>query len=249
MWREAQDAFAAALRRPDSPPPAGVVGGDGRFDVYRNNVAASLRDALAEAYPVVKALVGDEFFAAMAWQYIRSHLPSTPVLLDYGRGFPCFIAGFAPADKVPYLADVARLERLWLAAYHAEDAAPSTVGALAAVAPADMDALHIRTHPSLGLLRSGWPVASIWRAHQGGGTPDLSGIARAPEHVRVVRPGLEVSVSVLSEPAFDLLARLGAGVPLGAALAAFDGTDGDDPSAALMELFQAGCVRALQRED
>ncbi|MEI8634117.1 DNA-binding domain-containing protein [Vibrio sp. PP-XX7] len=41
-----------------------------RFSVYRNNVFSSLIDVLGEIYPICKMVVGDEFFAALAYQYV-----------------------------------------------------------------------------------------------------------------------------------------------------------------------------------
>ena len=62
-----QTTFQAAMLDPAAPVPTGLVNPDGaaaskRFDVYRNNVAVSLSDALEAAFPVVRKLVGDEFF-------------------------------------------------------------------------------------------------------------------------------------------------------------------------------------------
>ena len=66
-----QAAFAAALLDPQRPCPEGLFSANGadpasRFAVYRNNVQSSLINALADSYPVVLQLVGDEFFRAMA---------------------------------------------------------------------------------------------------------------------------------------------------------------------------------------
>ena len=54
-------AFAAALRAPTFACPPGLTawnGSDpaGRFAIYRNNHLVSLVDALADSYPVVRAL-------------------------------------------------------------------------------------------------------------------------------------------------------------------------------------------------
>ncbi len=94
-----------------------------RFAVYRNNVMVSLIDALADTYPVTQALVGEEFFRAMAGVFARSRPPRSPVMAHYGEGFAGFIEDFQPAAGLPYLADVARLELLRVQAYHAADAA------------------------------------------------------------------------------------------------------------------------------
>lgn len=243
MWPETQSAFAAAVRTSDRVKPAAVVGDAARFAVYRNNVAVSLRKALAETFPVVKALVGDEFFDAMAQVYVRGHLPQTPVLLHYGRTFADFIEGFEPASDVPYLADVARLERLWLDAYHAADATPADISILEDVPADNLDRAVIKAHPSLGVLCSAWPVYSIWRAHQQNDAPDLSAIAFGPEAVCVVRPHLEVQVTCLPAAAAIFIKAVLAGKPLDLAIDALP--EGADASALLLHVFQSGAVAGI----
>ena len=128
-WHDVQREFADRLYRPDAPAPSAIAptrAGQSlkRFNVYRNNSAQSVAEALGAAYPVVRRLVGDAFFMAMARVFIGQNVPKSPVMLTYGTNFPEFITGFAPAVSVPYLADVARFEQAWLSAYHAEDREP-----------------------------------------------------------------------------------------------------------------------------
>ena len=156
---DVQADFAAALRDPAIPPPAGVVGPDGgpaprRFAVYRNNVLVALGNALAGAFPAVGRIVGEEFFRAMARNYVLETPPTSPVLLDYGVTFPDFIAGFEPAASLPYLPDVARLERAWREAYHAADAKPLGPADLAGIPPEDLPDAVFSLHPSLRIVPS-----------------------------------------------------------------------------------------------
>ena len=121
------DVFASALLSPDESCPQGLFSYNGadpasRFAVYRNNVHSSLINALAAGYPVTLQLVGDEFFRAMAGVYVQGFPPTSALINEYGGDLADFIQGFAPAASVPYLADVARLERLRVRAYHAADA-------------------------------------------------------------------------------------------------------------------------------
>lgn len=238
MWPDLHRDFARAVLAAVAPMPAGIIGDAVRFDVYRNTVATSRRRALADIYPVVGALVGGEFFNAMADAYTEITLPSTPVLADYGRDFADFIGGFAPAASVPYLPDVARLERLWLDVYHAADASPLAVDALAAVAPDLVDGLRLELHPSVAVLVSDWPAASIWQAHQGTDTPDLSVVEFKPETALLVRPNMDVRVRALTPVTATLVRGLQAGHPLGRALESVDG----DVSSALAELFAVGAI-------
>lgn len=114
MPAPSEAAMAAALFDPALPAPGGP-----RFAVHRNNVVAGLIGALGEACPAVKKLVGEAFFTAAASLFVRAFPPKSPVMLLYGEGFPGWIGAFPPAAHVPYLEDVARLERAWLEAFHA----------------------------------------------------------------------------------------------------------------------------------
>ena len=46
------------------------------------------------------------------------------ILADYGSDFAGFLAAEEATHGLPYLADVARIERAWVEAYHAPDAVP-----------------------------------------------------------------------------------------------------------------------------
>ena len=91
--------FARALLDPALPCPDGLRAHNGsdpavRFAVYRNNVVTSLVDALADGFPVVRQLVGDEFFTAMARVHVARHPPRSAVLSDWGDAFAAFIDDF-----------------------------------------------------------------------------------------------------------------------------------------------------------
>ena len=71
----------------------------------------------------------------MARFHVRATPPTSPLLFEYGRDFPAFIEAYEYAQAMPWLADVARIERAWLDAYHAADAAPISAETLAAIPP------------------------------------------------------------------------------------------------------------------
>lgn len=83
---------------------------ESRLKVYRNNTFSNLRAALADVYPVILRLVGEDFFKHAATHFIRAHPSTSGDLNDYGGGFGEFLAAFPPAAELPYLCDVARLE-------------------------------------------------------------------------------------------------------------------------------------------
>lgn len=216
-----------------------------RFDVYRNNVYASLIDVLAGRFPMGQRLVGEEFFRAMARVYVEREPPRSPVLLRYGAGFADFVADFPPAAPVPYLADVARLEWAWHAAYHAPDATPLT---LAELADAAHGAEHtpLTLHPSLHVVRSAYPVVTIWRLAARKGEDEPARLPAGGEDALVVRPHLDVEVRRLTDGGAAFVLALQSGVTLHeAAAAALHAAPDFDLKRNLAGLFSGGAIAGV----
>lgn len=203
----AQSEWAAALLDPALPKPAGLRCWNGsdpkrRFDVYRNNVVSTLVDSLAASFPVTLQLVGEEFFRAMAAEYVRRQPPQNPILAHYGDALPAFIATFPPAGPVPYLADVARLEAARIRAYYAADDAVLTGEVMVPLVARSLtlNRLYFRMHPAAALVSSPHAFVSLWAAHQQPEV-DLTGIdLREPEHALVTRAGQDVHVVAVDAP-------------------------------------------------
>ncbi len=246
----AQDAFAAALLDPARPAPAGLTDPAGRpagarFDVYRNNVAASLTAALETGFPVLRRLLGAEFFAAMAGVFLRAHPPRGRLLMTYGTAMPGFLEAFPPVAHLPYLPDVAQLELARRQAYHAADAAPLDAGALAALPPDRLTAARLRLAPALRLVRSDWPVAAIWHANT---TPGAPPPGTGAQDALVTRPGYDPEVAALGPGEGAFVAALMAGAHLGAAHEAGAATPGFDLTQALGRLLAGGAITGIEEE-
>ena len=244
-----QDAFARALADPALPVPAGVTTARGkpdekRFAVYRNNVAVALGRALASRFPVVARLVGEEFFAGMAKAYIAVRKPASPLIFAYGDDFADFIGGFEPAASLPYLADVARLEAAWTRAYHAADAEPLEISALAALDGDRLAASRLVPHPAAMLLRSRFPIGGIWQAHQHGG--DGAGSFGGVECVLVARPEFDVQVHVLPAQDAAFAEALLAGAVIGEAAERGSAERGFDFGVALVGLIGLGAFAGVE---
>ncbi len=254
-----QHEFAAALLVPAMSVPAGLRGGgrqghERRFAVHRNNVVVSLVDALAGTFPVCQALVGEEFFRAMARERVLADPPRSPVLTDYAQGFPDFVAGFPQAASVAYLADVARIEALRVRAYHAVDAppVPAAMYRELVASPEMLDTARLTLHPACHWLRSRHAAYSIWRAHQGLedlSSADLDGIdVDHAEDVLVVRPAFDVVVTALPRGAIEFLEALRVGNALATAFTAAQAAVDDIDSGALFALLlQHGLAVVVDR--
>ncbi|WP_367847934.1 DUF2063 domain-containing protein [Rhodoferax sp. WC2427] len=218
-----QTTFAAAVLDPALPAPTGLRVWNGsdpaaRFAIYRNNLAVSLVDALADTFPAVQELVGGDFFRAMARLYVQAHPPHTRAMAWYGAGFAAFVDNFGPAASVPYLADVARLEMGRVRAYHAADVdavAPQALQA-ALADPQQLAQLRLDLHPSLQVIASRFAVFSLWAAHRGAlQAADVD--PALPQTALVSRRGLDVEVLEVSAAAGAFITALQQGCSLLAA--------------------------------
>src|SRR3984885_14815671 len=161
--------LAPGLTDPGYAVPQAVTGPDGkaaakRYNIYRNNVTVSLIDALAAIFPATERITGVEFFRAMARFHIRATPPISPLLFEYGRDFPDFIERYEHARSVPWLADVARIERAWLDAYHAADVETLNPQVLASITPERLSRAIFVPHPAVRIVRSEYPAVSIFAA-------------------------------------------------------------------------------------
>lgn len=193
-----------------------------RLAVYRNNYREGLTDALQAVYPTVLRLVGNDFFRHAAHNYIAAHPPASGNLHDYGGEMAAFLASFAPAASLPYLADMARLEWAWHEVFHAA-AVPGAdpAQALRRLAQLPLPARAAAVfgwQPAARLVASPHPVFSIWRANLED-DPPLVRLDAGGEQVLVAQRG-DVLVERLDAAEHALLAALRDGQRLGDALAA-----------------------------
>jgi len=197
-----QHVFSRALLDGELPVPEQLLQPNGkparqRFGVYRNNVISSLVEAMLVGFPVVSRLLGDEYFRALAAEFVRQHPPSSPVLSLYGGQFPDFLTQFEPLAGYPYLPDIAKLELGRRNSHNAADLSVTAAEQLAAIAPDLLMAAAPVAHPSLFLLRSRWPVHEIWASQQGDADNQKADMNVGAQTVMVVRPEMQVQQYLL----------------------------------------------------
>ena len=232
--REFHAAFAAAISEPVHGPRA----------IYRNTVTAGACEALAANFPVTRALLGDEMFAAVAADHAFASPPDSPVLAHYGAAFAEWIEDQPWAVHYAYLSDIARVERLHLEALFAADATPLDPAALANLGPREWTHARLTLHPATRFGCSPWPAASLWLAHRA--AADLAAVGWRPECFLVTRPGDAVWVERLDPPGHRLLLALGRGETVAAAVdAVLTAFPGADIAAAFTLLLNRGAFCAL----
>jgi hypothetical protein len=219
-----------------------------RLDVYRNNIRAFRMRAIENAFPVVRQITGDEFFAGLAREYAQRFDSADGDLNLYGEGFSGFVAGFEHTQDLPYLADVARMEWLAHRAYFARDCAPLDLARLGQVPPAQQAALRFELNPAAAILQSAYPLARIWEVHQNAftGTQKVE-FSNGPHYALVYRAGFDVAVGALGPGEYAFLQALLSGTTLEIALSqALTMSSEFDIGAALRDAVARAVIVALK---
>lgn len=208
---------------------------------------ASAAKALGLVHPVLRLIVGDEFFAGLARTFWRTHPPHSGNLNECGEGFAAFLAQFEPVRELPYLPDVVRLELQVHRAYGAADHRPVSVQVLAGAAHADLAARRLRPQAALALFASAWPVASIWQQHQADHVGPLDIDLAMAERVLVFRDALQVRVQAVDAAEFAFWWACQEGCALAEAIGrAIDADPAFDPLGVMQRAFMRGLVVAFE---
>ncbi|MDX8386089.1 MAG: DNA-binding domain-containing protein [Gallionella sp.] len=233
-WSETLKEFSAAIRT-GADMPSDVLADTGYpaergIEVYRNNYRGNLHDTLAAVYPVVRQLVGDEFFRMMAKKFIEGHPSRSGNLHDYGSELAEFLEHFEPTTQLAYLPGMASLEWAYHRAYLADDAPDFDVERLATLAPESYAELRWQLHPSCSLLVTDHPTAAIWQAHQEGASDDFNiDIESGGDRLLVFRNQLITEIISIEAGSLHWLVQLQQGIPMGkateATLAVYSGFD------------------------
>ncbi len=244
-----QEAFRTQLLSGEVPELSSVAGGRipaaARLRIHRHHVLASLTAALAATFSTVEAVVGPEFFAAMAGAFVMKAPPAQPVLSEYGADFPAFAAAWPEASGLPYLADVARLDWALNLAYGAPQVPALRLEDLAAVPPHELPGLPVSLNPGVAIITSAYPIDRIWvlshRPEEAGDDP----VALDSGAVRLLVFPRADDAAFVALDAFEaaLAASLLEGKALGEAFEAAAAAWPDaDPRAALGRLLAVGAL-------
>jgi len=216
-----------------------------RLAVYRNTVAKGCAEAIRAQFATVETVVGEAWMRDAAGLFARTHQPEVPDLSAYGAAFPDWLAAFAPAADMPWLADLARIDGARTEAVFAADAAPLDPQALAGLGPDDYARQALVLHPAARVLWFEVGVPGLWLALQDG--PAEAALAPEPQGLLIVRPKLAVEAFALSAGPCALLAATRRGESLAqAGAAALSAEPGLDLATAFAHLIGAGAFVGLR---
>ena len=239
-----QAHFAAGLLDPGAATPDLFSGDPLRaarcFGLYRGNLAANWDKSLGAAFPVVRQLVGNDFFRAMAREFGRAKPSTSGDLNRFGEGFADFLSTFAPLSGYPYMPDVARLEWLLHRAHYAADSTPLDPLSLASMGAGTVESLQLGLREGHYLFHSPWDVVGVWLAHQPGAEAGTNSVDR-PARCVVRRPNWRAELLCISQGEFIALQSIDGGATLGEALESALAADPDfDPGTSFPRWLEAG---------
>ncbi|HVY98038.1 MAG TPA: DNA-binding domain-containing protein [Dongiaceae bacterium] len=216
---ELQRGFAGAVRGlPDAGGDLDVVeaglAAARRLAIYRNHHRISLAAALAANFPTVAALLGPAFEGA-AMDFVAAAPPAEPCVSAYGDGLAAFLEAEPRLAALPYIGDVARLDRACNKAERADDIPVFGPADLERASARGLADLRLAGHPSLSLLRSRYPLLGIRGLARGQGANvslDEGGVL-----LMVWRNGGTVDCAELDAAAYRFVTAMSVGEPLAVA--------------------------------
>lgn len=137
-----------------------------KIAIYGTSMRENLIKKLRNTYPVCFQIVGDDFFRDMAEKYSKKKPSVSFDLGNYGADFAGFIAKFLPAQSVPYLSDITKLEWLLHQLSRGKNTTVFDFSQLKTLSPAQQLQVVFELPPNSFLLKSLYPIKKIWEMHQ-----------------------------------------------------------------------------------
>ncbi|MGE0397034.1 MAG: putative DNA-binding domain-containing protein [Kofleriaceae bacterium] len=212
-----------------------VASGD--LGIYARMYASRLHDALADDYPKVRVVLGDDAFAGMVARYLQIHRPRSYTLRDAGLELPMFLRHDGP----PWLAELAALERARVEVFDGPDASPLAQAEVAALG-LGLPELVLRLIPSSVVVPLAWAADELWTAIE-----DEASVFEPEPAARTVlvwRRNVVVLHRTLDDDEAQLAPRLAIGIRFDELCELLATTHGDEAAVRATELL----LRWLQAE-
>ena len=176
-----------------------------RLEIYADMYFSRIHDVLADEYAKTATALGRAAFHRLVLDYLDACRPDHPSMREVGARLPEFLAAHPTTSDRPWLAELARLERVRLEMVDGADAEMLTLEGLRALPPERFAALRLRLVPSHALFATRFDVVPLWRSDDPrGAVPEPS-----PTALLVWRRELDVLHRAVEGEEADWLRRLG----------------------------------------
>ncbi len=212
------------------------------LNVYRNGHFKTCTDALAASYPVVSALVGEDYFRVLARAYLEAYPPTTETLVGYGSHFAEFLLSRSGEHGLAYLSDAAAIDAAWLVSYFAEDVVALTPADVESMSSdgIDVSAVRVTLTPSTHLVSLNHRIVETWALIREKGALTSRVTLRGEDNIAMLwRLDGQIHIKALDHGESVLLSTLAGVATLeAAATRAFDVDESFDLAATFAALLQ-----------
>ena len=181
-----QEAFQASILQGDDYAGCYIsesqrVSAATRLAIYSDAYRLRLIDALADNYPTLHALLGDDAFDRLARAYLVAYPSRHPSIRWFGHRLADFLFKYAPYRARPELPELAHFEWTLREVFDARDSDPLTIQQLSDLPAGSWPYMQIRLHDTVRRLDLCWNVPSIWAAVDRGEPPPAPIAAVKPQ--------------------------------------------------------------------
>ncbi|MBL4783669.1 MAG: putative DNA-binding domain-containing protein [Porticoccaceae bacterium] len=142
-----------------------------RLNIYAYAYKARLKEALETDYEKLHSYLGDEQFNQLLELYIKKYPSKQTSLRYFGASMTHLLNDEEHYNKLPILAEIARIEYAFADSFDAKDASISTLEELTALPPDAWQTLSFSFQASLQLLPLKYNSFAVWRALSDEQTP------------------------------------------------------------------------------
>ena len=192
-----------------------------RLGAYVGGYPARLVEALEEAFPAIRTILGGDTFRELTGRYRVAVPAGVYSLSDVGVNLPSFLGNDALAARLPFLRDLATLEWAVLRAFHSFERERFDAAAVAGWGLEEWERARLTFQPAVAVVSSRWPILDLWQIRD---TPreqrcEIDVVLEGrPQSVLVRREELSVACDIVSPAKAGLLVGLLGGATLGEAL-------------------------------
>ena len=121
-FREQQQQFAAHIRNPETAPAPDNIESR-RLKIYRELFFNNVNGFLGNTFPVLKSILSDAHWTAMARDFFATHECSTPLFAEISQEFLAYLQNERQphADDPPFMLELAHYEWIEMAIAISDD--------------------------------------------------------------------------------------------------------------------------------
>lgn len=137
-----------------------------RLAIYANAYPARLLEALADNFPMLKVLLGDDQFVDLGRGYLRAHPSQHYSVRWFGASLPDYIGAQRVYQDYPVIAEMAAFEWAMTLAFDAEDVVPMRPCDIETIPAGSWPEMIFKLHPAVQTLALFSNAPAVWQALQ-----------------------------------------------------------------------------------